>query len=638
MRVTRARRAGGDLPSNVYERAARSTLKKLDRLLLQSFVGPFLVAFAIALFVFLMQYLWVYIDEIIGKGAGLLLIAELVGYLSVSMMPLALPVAVLIAAVMTMGNLAEHYELSSMKSAGIPLLRVMLPLMIAGVGISAFSFVCSNHLIPVANLKARTRLFDIRKQKPSLSLEEEVFNDDFQGFSIRIGRKVDEGGRLEDVMLFRQGGNLRGRLESVTAERGVMRVTPDERYFILELEDGYQYREPETEQRGSRRSASFVRTRFGAYRKTFDLSEFEIDRTDESVFEQHESMLSVRQLAAAIDSIERKTAARRARTGIEIGRFITPLRRVDRLSQDSIDAAARDSVATVEALAFAEAQEAGRDVRPTPVPQTSPRPTPTGDAAVAGGRTAALEMLTAERFERRRGGAAAPVYRSDADLGIDSANVDYVRYLASRPAYKRVTYADRALQFVRSVRSYAQSGQRALNGQRSSEAHYRYERHLKYAMASACFVFLFVGAPLGAIIRKGGFGYPVLASIMLFALFIVLTIACKKLMRSLAVDPGFAAWLPTLVVFPIGLFLTYAAMNDRKFQVPAWLTDSTAARAVGAGWRRLRELTGFPTEERAEPAEGSRLAEAIRHAEEVARKRVDALEAAAEPSGAGSST
>ena len=182
-------------------------LKQIDRLLLQSFVGPLLVAFVISLFVFLMQYLWVYIDEIIGKGAGLLLIAELIGYLSVSMMPLALPVAVLIAAVMTMGNLAEHYELSSMKSAGIPLMRVMLPLMIVGLGISAFSFVCSNYLIPVANLKARTRLYDIRKQKPSLSLEEGTFNDDFQGFSIRIGEKAEDNETLRDVMLFRQGGS-----------------------------------------------------------------------------------------------------------------------------------------------------------------------------------------------------------------------------------------------------------------------------------------------------------------------------------------------------------------------------------------------------------------------------------------------
>ena len=597
-------------------------------------MGPFLVAFAIALFVFLMQYLWVYIDEIIGKGAGLFLIAELVGYLSVSMMPLALPVAVLIAAVMTMGNLAEHYELSSMKSAGIPLLRVMRPLMIAGLGISAFSFVCSNYLIPVANLKARTRLYDIRKQKPSLSLEENTFNDDFQGFSIRIGEKEEEGGRLRDVMLFRQGGNLRGRIESVTASEGVMRVTPDDRYFVLELEDGYQYREPEPEQSGSSRSFPFVRTKFGAYRKTFDLSEFEIDRTEESAFSDHQTMLSVRQLAVAIDSIEDKAIARRDRIGIEIGRFISPLKQMDRAAQDSIDRLQADSVARAADLAYARAAESGQldTLRPVGATDDSPaagRPPTDGARGLPtrGGPTDRLSAAVLQAGAPRDDGAeavpapAVVAFRSDAELGIDSTNESYAVYLAERPAYKRTTYTDRALQFVRSMRSYAQSGLRAVNAQEASLSSHRYELHLKFAMALACFVFLFVGAPLGAIIRKGGFGMPVLASIILFAVFIVLTIACKKLMRTGSADAAFAAWIPTLVIFPIGLLLTYAAMNDRKFQLPAWLSDGPVARVIGGAWRGLRRVTGFPVAASTEPPAGSRLEEALRHAEEVASKR-----------------
>lgn len=583
-----------------------------------SFVGPFLVAFAIALFVFLMQYLWVYIDEIIGKGAGLLLIAELVGYLSVSMMPLALPVAVLIAAVMTMGNLAEHYELSSMKSAGIPLLRVMMPLMVAGLGISAFSFVCSNYLIPVANLKARTRLYDIRKQKPSLSLEENTFNDDFQGFSIRIGEKSEEGGRLEDVMLFRQGGNLRGRIESVTAREGVMRVTPDERYFILELEDGFQYREPEPEQKGARRSYPFVRTKFAAYRKTFDLSEFEIDRTEESAFSDHQTMLSVRQLATAIDSIETKTVARADRIGIEIGRFVQPLRLLDRVVQDSLDALQADSLALAADLAYARAAELG-----TPDSFALRERDLTGETRV---NTVQATGTPSPAAAMGPGDKSPEDFRSDAELGIDSSNASYVTYLAARPAYKKTAYVDRVLQFARSIRSYAQSGARALSGQASSLAHHRYELHLKFAMALACFVFLFVGAPLGAIIRKGGFGLPVLASIILFAVFIVLTIACKKLMRSLAVDAAVAAWIPTLVVFPIGLLLTYAAMNDRKFQIPTWLLALGSA-LTGGGLVLLYALSEDKVreEERRKTKQadlpGARLAEAIKHADEVAAKR-----------------
>ncbi len=538
-------------------------LKQIDRLLLQSFAGPFLVAFAIALFVFLMQYLWVYIDEIIGKGAGLLLIAELIGYLSVSMMPLALPVAVLIAAVMTMGNLAEHYELSSMKSAGIPLLRVMVPLMLCGVAISAFSFVCSNHLIPIANLKARTRLYDIRKQKPSLSLEEGTFNDDFQGFSIRIGEKGEDNQRLKDVMLFRQGSNLRGRLESVTAESGLMHVTPDERYFILELEDGYQYREPEPEQRNTRRAYPFVRTKFGAYRKTFDLSEFEIDRTDENAFQDHQTMLSVRQLSQAVDSIEQLGVDRLSRLGIEVGRFITPLKKLDQFKQDSLDRILQDSVERAADLAFATAQDRPDAAEAAPAPSS--------------GLYQLSEIVELSRADPP-GQAFAQARLGEEEVSapypeLDSSTRDFYAYLLAQPEYKQATYTDRALQFVRSIRSYSDGATRRLEAQQTSLVQHVYELHLKFSFAISCFVFLFVGAPLGAIIRKGGFGYPVLVSILLFATFIVLNIACKKLMRSFAMDAAIAAWLPTLVIFPVGLLLTYAAMNDRKLEAPIWLKE-----------------------------------------------------------------
>ncbi len=569
----------------------------------------------ISLFVFLMQYLWVYIDEIIGKGAGLLLIVELIAYLSVSMMPLALPVAVLIGAVMTMGNLAEHYELSSMKSAGIPLLRVMLPLMICGVGISAFSFVCSNYLIPVANLKARTRLYDIRKQKPSLSLEEGTFNDDFQGFTIRIGEKAEDDQHLKDVMLFRQGSNLRGRLEGVTAEAGLMRVTPDERYFILELEDGYQYQEPEPEQRSTSRSYPFVRTKFGAYRKTFDLSEFEIERTEENAFQDHQTMLSVRQLAAAVDSIEEMGRERQGRLGIEIGRFITPLKRLDQVKQDSIDKIFQDSVQLAADLAFAAVQdqdgpgdEGAADLQNS---ADLPSPVTEGLGSSEGVRETIREIAERATYERpdlapydqtfgirssAQGSATLPLSAASRAPGyyqIDSANRDFYALLLGQEPHRQATYADRGLQFVRSIRSYTDGASRRLEAQQSSLASYVYELHLKFSFAIACFVFLFVGAPLGAIIRKGGFGYPVLASILLFATYVVLNIACKKLMRSFAIDAAMAAWLPIVVIFPIGLVLTYAAMNDRKFQAPSWLTDSRPARAVVRGYGKLLVLVGL---------------------------------------------
>ncbi len=526
-----------------------------------------------------MQYLWVYIDEIIGKGAGIILIIELIVYLSVSLMPMALPVAVLIASVMTMGNLAEHYELSSMKSAGVPLLRVMRPLMLAGLIISGFSFVCSNYLIPVANLKARTRLYDIRKQKPSLSLEEGAFNDDFQGFAIRIGKKGDDGKALENVMLYKQGTNLRGRIEAVSAKSGTMDVTPDERYFVLELKDGYQYQEPEPEVKTDGRTYPFVRTKFDQYRKTFDLSEFEIEQTDESAFQDHQTMLSVSQLSVAIDSIKRVRQERRDRLSIEVGRFIYVLQLKDRSAQDSLEQIRKDSIQLEKDLAFAKAADG------EPVEVENKGKTISSEKKLRQTITRAKQRAQADALRSKDLVAAASQKPSLKDT-LDKAAGNFITYLRNKPNYKKSVYIDRGLQLTRSIRSYADGAQRRLDGQRKSLVSHIYEQHSKWSFAFACFIFLFIGAPMGAIIRKGGFGYPILVSIIFFMVFIVLSIMCKKLMGSYTVEPALAAWIPAMVIFPIGVGLTYSAMNDIKFSVAEQLGQSKAWQWLVARFKK----------------------------------------------------
>ena len=158
-------------------------------MILQSFLPPFFVAMGIALFILTMQFLWVYVDDIMGKGVGIWMLMEFIFYLSISLVPMAISIAMLLASVMSMGALAEKYELSAMKSAGISLARIMRPLIFLAIGMAGLSFIFSNYLIPVSNLKFKSRLHDIRTQKPALSLEESVFNYDFKGFVIRMGKK-----------------------------------------------------------------------------------------------------------------------------------------------------------------------------------------------------------------------------------------------------------------------------------------------------------------------------------------------------------------------------------------------------------------------------------------------------------------
>lgn len=554
-------------------------MKKLDQLLAKSFIGPFLVAFIIALFAFLMQYLWVYIDEIIGKGAGLFLIIELVSYLSISMMPMALPVAVLIASVMTMGNLSEHYELAAIKSAGVPLFRTMMPLMALAFGVATFSFLCSNYLIPVANLKAKTRLYDIRKQKPSLSLDVGAFNDDFQGFAIRIGSKDEDGKSLTDVMLFKQGLQIDGRLESVNAKYGKMEMTPDNRYFVMELKEGFQYQQPKSESKMNGRTYPFIRTKFDSYRKAFDLSEFEIDRTDEDAFKNHESMLSVSQLAVASDSIKREMDKRRNRLGIEFGRFFSPMKVKDKIVLDSIKAAKKDSIQQLIAIAKAENDT-------VTLKKLAPNESDYAENML-------LQEKAIQKAKSRFDNLNKLLNTSELDnpenIKYPNDYKGYLEYIGSKPNVKRHVYAERGIQFARSIKSYSQGAERRIEMQKSSLTSHIFEMHSKWNFALACFLFLFIGAPMGAIIRKGGFGYPILVSIIFFTIFIILMMLGRKLMGSQSMNPVLAAWLPSMFILPFGAFLTYAAMNDLKFSIAEQIGNNAFIQKVITRFKKNKQ-------------------------------------------------
>ena len=216
-------------------------MKQLDKLLLRSFVGPFIVTFGIALFVLLMQILWLYLDDIAGKGLSFFLIMELLAYKCVGLVPLALPLALLISSVMVLGNLAEHYELSSFKSAGVSLLRVMRPLIVIGMLCAGISYACSDYVIPAANLQFGSRMYDIQQKKPTLNMEPGVFNEDFSQFTIRLGGRDDNGRDIDDVLIYDQTKANLGELSEIMADNGEMFAADDGKFFVMRLYDGHQY-------------------------------------------------------------------------------------------------------------------------------------------------------------------------------------------------------------------------------------------------------------------------------------------------------------------------------------------------------------------------------------------------------------
>ncbi len=277
-------------------------LKKLDKLIIKAFIGPFIATFFITLLVLVMQFFWLYIDDFVGKGLGVGVILEFIWYQSATLVPLALPLAILLSSLMTFGNLGESFELVAIRSSGISLLRFMRPLFFVTLLICGIAFLFSNYIIPVANLKSRTLLTDIVYAKPAFDLKEGIFYDRVNGFAIKIGKKESNDSIIRDVIIYEQGNTLQDNF--IVAKSGIMRISNDKRYLEFDLKDGWRYQE-----RGdifSKGNTDYIRIGFKEFKKQFDLSSFLFTRTADSVNKNNERMYSMRQLDKVIDSLKKE--------------------------------------------------------------------------------------------------------------------------------------------------------------------------------------------------------------------------------------------------------------------------------------------------------------------------------------------
>jgi len=276
--------------------------KKLDKLIVKAFMGPFIATFFITLLVLVMQFFWLYIDDFVGKGIDTKVIFEFILYQSAVLVPLALPLAILLSSLMTFGNLGESFELVAIKSAGISLIRFMRPLFFVCILLAGVAFAFSNYVIPVANLKSRTLLTDIVFAKPAFDLKEGVFYDKIPNFAIKIGKKEANDSVVQDIIIYEQGNPLQDNF--IIARTGVMRVTENKRFLEFNLKDGWRYQE-----RGNYydpANSEFIRIGFKEYKKQFDLSTLGFNnRTADSVNKNNERMYSMRQLEKTIDSLEK---------------------------------------------------------------------------------------------------------------------------------------------------------------------------------------------------------------------------------------------------------------------------------------------------------------------------------------------
>ena len=280
-------------------------MKIINRYLCKNFLGPFVLTFFVVLFVLLMQFLWKWVDELVGKGLEIGLLLKLLFYASITLSSMAFPLAVLLASLMTFGNMGERYEIVALKSAGISIRRLMMPLALLSLLISIVAFEFSNEIIPRAAVKLRMMLFDIQEQKPAFNIDEGVFYYGFDNYTIRVGKKMPDGETIKDVLIYEHSRHM-GNTTVTYAKSGTMKMTPDKKYIMFTLYDGSYWDESAYASRNSKQNQyPLTRATFSKQYKRFDLSEFSsMGNNDASLFENHSTAMSIRQLNEKIDTLK----------------------------------------------------------------------------------------------------------------------------------------------------------------------------------------------------------------------------------------------------------------------------------------------------------------------------------------------
>jgi len=284
-------------------------IKKLDQLILKSFIGPFIITFFIAFFVLMMQGLWKYLDDLVGKGLDFITIGKFLWYVSASMLTLAMPIAILISSIMTFGNLGESFELVAIKASGISLLRFMRPLMWVAVLFCGITFLFANYVIPYANLKFVALYNDIFYKKPAFDLKEGVFFTHIPNYAIKAGKKDADGKTIHNVLIYEQTNPIQNN--TIIAEKGVMSISKDKKFLEFNLTNGHRYEETGN---STDTSNEYIRLSFSSFKKLFDLSSLQKQNTNDSVYRNNFKMLSAGQINHSLDSLYRLSDSLKTRT------------------------------------------------------------------------------------------------------------------------------------------------------------------------------------------------------------------------------------------------------------------------------------------------------------------------------------
>jgi lipopolysaccharide export system permease protein len=490
-----------------------------------------------------MQFLWKYIDDLLGKGYGVMDYFELIFYFGIAVIPMALPLTVLLSSVMTYGDMAEKYELTAMKSSGISLYRMLMPGLAVALMTMTFSIFSSNYLKPQANKKYLQKVREMRTNQLTFAFDEKIFNQEFKNFSIWIDKKEADGRTIEGVRIYDHSDPDKSIMDMIYAAKGEMYTTSDQKYLIMQLYEGYAIKEVRSEsaiqdiKSFNRRGRPVNRIYFKKLRKTFSLSEL-LNLTVTDISSKQYDMMNSFELLDAIDTMSRDI-------------------------KQIIDESLFTYSSLVEKATVAQNDEYSPDVEV--------------DSNIETSDEKMMSEKIAEKMKALSVNRTVPIQRPvlqttilkevlpDTFSRIDELIVDNERYVIF----------DNALNTARALRDRSFNRSNEVRLKKDESKRYELRLHQQYSWAAVCLIFLFIGGPAGAIVRKGGFGMPLLIAIVFYMIFIMSYISGEKLLRSKALDAIGAAWLPCMILAPFAIYLTYMALNDQNINgigsIKAWI-------------------------------------------------------------------
>lgn len=490
-------------------------MKKLDLFILKSFFGPFLMTFFITVFILIMQFLWMYIDDLVGKGLGFWVIMEFLGWGTATILPMAMPLATLLASIMTFGNFGENNELLAMKAAGISLGRIFRPLVYVAFAISVTAFFVANNFIPVAYNKIFTFRYDIARTKEEIKIPTGTFYNGIDGYSLRVDSRNKETEMMYNVMVYNHT-QKKGNISLAVADSGRLQMTPDKKSLVFTLYDGVSYEE--TNNRSYRdTSYSLQQVEFDMQEIVIDLENYAFQKSEEERYGSDIMARNLKQLEHDRDSIGQKydAVSREQRRKMNYNISLQFPRQLD----------------TVVNKGYKKARS--------------------------------LDSL-----------GSWPDTESEM-MAVESAMNSVNKAIQTMESYDR-----EALQYTFYLR----------------RIDVEYLR--KFTLSFACFIFFFIGAPLGAIIRKGGLGTPVIVSALFFVLYYVVDITGNKLARDGVIIPAAGAFASTIVLLPIGVFLTWKSTKDSSiFNIETYVLPVKNFLANITGKKRKMKIVFMGTPE-----------------------------------------